>query len=159
MREILFRAKRIDDDEWIYGFFVITTDEYIEGCETHKYEMFKGPYRRYVNPETVGQFTGLTDKNGTKIFEGDIVKQTFSRQNHDEYCDEDIDGYEIGATTLIPSHGACIKRKILYVEINGEVVDGFVNTKVYKNIAAYRSEVIGNIHENPELLEVSHDHT
>ena len=125
MREIIFRGKKKPWDGWCEGFLVKTGDHF--RISTKNDMISFGVYS-----ETVGQFTGLTDKNGVKIFEGDIVRcNRFA-------CDgEDMVGYIVyndycfsvkeHKTPNRPAMGLC---------------DDF--------------EVIGNIHDNPELLEVEH---
>ena len=72
MREILFKAKRLDNGEWVEGYYIgpIGVLDVHEICDVHD---ITGP-RVEVDPSTVCQYTGLTDKNGKKIFEGDVLK-------------------------------------------------------------------------------------
>ena len=72
-REILFRGKRADNGEWVYGYLIgnnVIVGEVVDFDEDY----FNTEFWYKVDPETVGEFTGLTDKNGTKIFDGDIVR-------------------------------------------------------------------------------------
>ena len=126
MREILFRGKRISDGEWVEGYLGVEVGgaPVIEYCGTDE---DVGDYveEQFVNPETVGQYTGLTDKNGTKIFEGDICWF---------YGGDYYSGlWEQNAIVAIT-----------------DMTDD-EQTHYLKN--AEYCEVIGNIYDNPELLE------
>lgn len=69
MREILFRGKRIDTQEWVYGFYLYDIGHSIKECpssvSTHTY---------LVDPNTIGQFVGLRDSDGVRIFDGDVIR-------------------------------------------------------------------------------------
>lgn len=134
MREILFRGKSIKDKKWVYGFVDNTTvcgasGNYIATIINEKAEKpFVGEWYE-IDPETVGQYTGLNDKNGNKIFEGDICKF--------ESDIEEFTNYEILWHVN--------KWVALACEENiADVLDLFF---------CDRSVVIGNIHDNPEFLE------
>ena len=142
MREILFRGKREYDNEWVYGHLVIesneqqpiivsilTFDDY-EDDEVDE-QNIRDFYYYYVIPETVGQYTGLTDKNGRKIFEGDIVK------------------YSTNKVGIINYGTACFSVQDTKSRNNPALDIIFAD---YSNV-----EVIGDIHDNPELLKGGSD--
>ena len=121
MREILFRGKTINNGKWIEGYlFENWGDAYIcLGTENGNIMKEK------VNEVTVGQYTGLKDKNGTEIFEGDIVQNIYGDIFTVGYYGEHWYGY------VLTTSDGCVDHLYEYDEY----------------------EVIGNIHDNPELLE------
>ncbi len=129
MREIKFRGRHVDNGEWVYGsLHIISGDTYIIAKDTGHFSIRSGEdifitaYIDEVDPETVGQFTGLHDKNGKEIYEGDIVRCWGG-----EYCQ----GYwEFDKTFVIKN----TSYDIIMLEESEHI------------------EVIGNIYENPELL-------
>lgn len=132
MREILFRGKRWDNGEWVCGDLL----QYQNYTIIHSYQ--RGcRVADDVDPRTVGQYTGLTDKNGKKIFEGDIVDASNSWW---DACGP-----------------AGHNSPIIQVEWNGYTcgfdpfADYDCDCGVY--ICGSEVEIIGNIHDNPELLE------
>ena len=146
MREILFRGKSIMHGDWVYGYLNQHRGNirYDCDCEPIADECYyindwqakidNGMYGQdyKVGPETVGQFTGLTDRNGVKIFEGDIVR-----------------------------YGDTIHR-VVFEQRNGTAYFGLVYAACetlpfghYQDLK--QIEVIGNVYDNQELLEVSGD--
>ena len=138
MREILFRGKT-RHGKWVYGWFCgKTLNHTMDGTEECSQIIHSDTlYWHVVEPETVGQFTGLTDKNGTKIFEGDIVAQTW--YDHDEPTDDSFG-------EVVFCEYDC-SFSVMDVEKDGIVPLGKCHAYHWE------AEVIGNIHDNPELLE------
>ena len=129
MRDILFRGKRVDNGEWVYSSFIMQDKEH--KVLLSEVELFDGEMWRAVDPETVGEYTGLTDKNGTRIFEGDIIE----------------------VDRIYDTPQARPRR----FEVEWEESSGFFPLTVYGDNGDYfidtdRCEVIGNIWDNPELL-------
>lgn len=149
MREILFRGIDEGTNEWVYGYYYEKPSDF--GGEKRYYIFDDKTISKYnVLPETVGQYIGLADNKGKKIFEGDILALT------NDFFREKV---EIG-TAMIKDGIAGIEyhtdmtRKYgwnPYFYRFGEVVE-------WRDMGAsatitYAYEVIGNIHDNPELLE------
>ena len=139
MREILFRGKRIDNGEWVEGYYVskfYRTDKELSDYITIPYpdEENRGSDHFIVIPETVGQYTGLCDKNGKKIFEGDIVRIEISC-NGEKVTEITRVGYDYKFCGFFPMRW----------ENSCDGCDCY--------FAIEEIEIIGNIHDNPELLK------
>ena len=138
MREILFRGKSVNG-YWIYGnlnFYPDINRTFIRKNNKELLPSFQTSLEEEVSKNTVGQYTGLTDKNGTKIFEGDIVEgHCHSQWSHRlQRCVVvyDRDSFKSRHYLNYPNEEHYFEYKVLFSK---DVV------------------VIGNIHDNPELLE------
>lgn len=151
MREILFRGKRLDNGEWVEGWYQPeTTIKHWDGIQetvgvTIAYKVEDGSLEdTLVDPSTVGQYTGLTDKTGKRIFEGDVV------------------------TGMV--HGPSIwTGQVIWIDriagfglkwINRDAPTAFENCSLLRFLTSqgghpdeYLAEVICNIHDNPEMLK------
>jgi len=123
MREILFRGKRMDNGEWTYG--LITT--LFRDKEYHIVDLSNESVVYPIEPATIGEYTGLTDKNGQKIFEGDILE-----------------------------HSSGTIHEVVFEQRNGKAYFGWVINELetwdFDSGFLKQLKVIGNIHDNPELL-------
>ena len=151
MREILFKAKRIDNGEWVEGYYTECNGKTFIGIDISIYsdifEVFCTPVIRWfeVDPKTLCQFTGLCDKNGKKIWESDII--SYQRDNDD--C---------------PFPNKDTKKrfgKVFYQGFRSTFAIGMgkngsrsINDDLWKYVQnGNRVEVIGNQFDNPELLQ------
>jgi uncharacterized phage protein (TIGR01671 family) len=138
-REILFRGKRIDDGKWVYGNLEeneYTGDPQIEWFDYYANDagLQRDCYYDVIDISTVGQYTGFTDKNGNKIFEGDIV--SFADCSYTE-------------------SGHCESSCIGIVSLDDETASFDVSNRLSAEPYEVLNEctVIGNIYDNPELLK------
>lgn len=139
MREYIFKGKRKDNNEWVYGFFAKNeygTTYIIESIMLTEVATFKWAE---VIPETVGQYIGTKDRNSNRIFEGDILKGEFATG----------------------SGGKSTKYKEMNFSVgyhDGSAAQFFINMPMYYGNYRFlpslkESEIIGSIHDNPELLK------
>ena len=152
MRDILFRGKRLDNGEWVYGSFCMDAREQFNGlCGVdgfiRLYDKAKGKMQsNEVDRETVGQYTGLKDKNGKRIFEGDIIRTHYANTRKNDFIEQVV--FHNGCFCSLykipgPGNG----------KIWANLPDGVPHLPQDKTPYMEWCEVMGNIHYNPELLE------
>ena len=129
MRKILFRGKKKDNGEWIYGYLIQRVPDRLEIYSPSDKRMYINEMQYFeVVPETVSQFTGLTDKNGKEIYEGDVIRIHEGRN-------------DFKITSIIWND-----EYLCYDPTNDELRHSL------KSRYSEHYEIIGNIHDNYELL-------
>jgi uncharacterized phage protein (TIGR01671 family) len=142
MHEILFRGKRIANGKWVSGYYVVRKRPYFKDkgadfehiiCDNLVIDDFNDkqfvdtiPITYSVDPETVGQYTGLTDTNGNKIFEGDIVWDSYDEDYGKVEWDNDVAKFIITFSTF---------------------------TVDFDSVCGEELEIVGNVYDNPEMME------
>ena len=148
-REILFRGRtiktRFGGGKWIEGFYVMSCAGRAEMEPAIITGTEKGCFMtEFVDPATVGQFTGLTDKNGKKIFEGDIVKTHYANAVKSDFVE----------TVVFHNGRFCANSKISETgQWWTSLADGVPHVSFDKSVYMESCEVTGNIHDTPELAK------
>lgn len=141
MREILFRGKRADNNEWVYGYYIVRkiwqSTVHIIRTKDNGFDS----YNEYeIDPETIGQFIGLTDKNEEKIFEGDILK-CFT---------DDFVGIVIYNKNTASFIVEIKDNNLEFYQYHYSLLN---KGDITRSLQLQDTIKIGNIYNNPELLE------
>lgn len=143
MREIMFRGKDVDNGAWIYGYYIgpVGLDESHEICD------ISDPCgsRTDVAPDTVGQYTGLTDFNGKKIFEGDVIRAHYANVPPEKCEDVEQVVFRNGRFCGLYARGT--------MKMWAALPDGIPHLSSDKSVWMDWCEVIGNIYDNPDLMK------
>lgn len=131
MRQIKFRGKRVDTGQWVYGFYrQYPIYKPCGTCIDHINHFIDFDcFSEFVDPSTVGQYTGLKDKNGREIYEGDILR-------------------------LVTDFGEIFNREVYYWDGRFciHVEDETDILSIAYAVEANSAEISGNIHDNPDLI-------
>lgn len=153
MREILFRGKRLDNGEWVEGAFLNDRDGAFYICPAASDISYGdgGNRRRIgcwykVDSSNVGQYTGLTDKNGKRIFEGDIIRTHYANTRNADFVEQVV--FHNGRFSSLyklrgPGNG----------KMWANLPDSVPHLPLDKTPYMEWCEIIGNIYDNPELLD------
>ena len=142
MRQYLFRGKRLTNGEWVYGSYV-----YQYGANTIYFPSGENGFDWcHIDPETVGQYTGLHDKNGKRIFEGDIIRSCNGK--HEAITVIKYGDYRPNMIFGMFAFFGHEPKQSAY----GLYCEGEEQCMIFDSPKLL--EVVGNIHDNPELLEV-----
>lgn len=161
MREILFRGKTRRYGEWVYGDLLHDGYDYTNAIWEKESKLVTE-----IDPDTAGQYTGLKDKNGKRIFEGDILKCEHTVRFANENEDYSKIRYSYGGVLVETTPGELVEyfgRSYEYRYLRNYVVEYYrgnlrlhnkscTNNLVWSYIINHNIEVIGNIHDNPELI-------
>lgn len=124
MREILFRGKRTDNGEWVYGLLGRYNADYENANIIDEFECLVP-----VKTETVGQYTGLTDKNSKRIFEGDIIKSCEYNDVYfvKYYADDNYPAFDVVPEMNVECNGLSHLHIVEGIEVIGNIHDGGIN--------------------------------
>lgn len=143
MRDILFRGKRTDGKGWMYGYYSFNPTTNIHWIRIPRTTYWD---EDMVDTATVGQYAGLTDKNGKRIFEGDIIRTHYANTIATDFVEQVV--FHNGRfTSLYELHGPGNGKMF------ANLPDGVPHFPQDKTPYMDWCEVIGNIHDNPELLK------